>query len=59
MDLNTMVLIINDRCINFGYREKEWPYPESIIVQSESSETETELIKKQKQLNQELFVGRN
>jgi hypothetical protein len=47
MDLNTMALIINDRCINFGYWEKEWPYPESIIVHSDSSEIEAELIKKQ------------
>ncbi|NBC65717.1 MAG: hypothetical protein GVY07_08715 [Bacteroidetes bacterium] len=51
MDLNTMALINNDRCINYDYWEKEWPYPESIVVHSESSETGAELI--QKQLNQE------
>lgn len=54
-----MALIINDRCINFGYWKKEWPYTERIIVHPESSETEAEQIKKQKQLNQELFVGGN
>lgn len=59
MDLKTMALIINDRCINFGYWKKEWPYTERIIVHPESSETEAEQIKKQKQLNQELFVGGN
>jgi hypothetical protein len=48
MDLNTMALMINNRCTNYGYCEIKWPYPESMTVHLEPSETKAELIKKTK-----------